>query len=542
MWPKDLSGALRDLVASLALAAIAIPEQLATARLAGVPPALGLIVFVAASLGFFFFGANRYLSAGADSTIAPIFAGALALSAAAGTPHYLALAAMLAVMVGALTALAGLFRLGWIARLLSVPVITGFLAGIAIHILVSQLPALLGVSGGGSSFFAAIANLVRNIGGFNPHALVIGVFVFAAVTLSEKMDRRFPGALAAMALATLAVMLSGWNVPVLGRVAPPAVMPALPQVTLADVTGLVPIALIVTLVVMIQTATVSRAFEGGESGVNRDLLGVGLGGLLSGVLGGFPANASPPRTAIVKESGGGSRLAGLCAVVMVALFLLFAPGLLAHLPEAALAGLLLFVALRIFHAGMMRSIAAASLPEFALLVVTAIAIVIMPIATGVGVGIALSLLHGVWTITQTRAVIFELIPGTTVWWPKSARFKGETKPGLVVAGFQAPLFFLNAETFRASLVQALKAAAPVSAIVLEASSIVELDFSGAEALKELIGHCQNHGVALYVARLESLRAEQAFAKFGILPLLAHGKTYPSVADAVRQFDQDFSTA
>ena len=534
---------MRDLMASLALAAIVIPEQLATARLAGVPPALGLIVFVAASAGFFLFGGNRYLSAGADSTIAPIFAGSLALLAAAGSPHYLALAAALALMVGGLAALAGLLRLGWIARLLSVPVITGFLAGIAIHIVVSQLPALLAIPGGGSTFLGAIASLARNIGQLNPHALVIGGFVFAAITASEKVDRRFPGALVAMALAAMAVMLFGWNVPVLGVIHPPAFMPALPAVTLADFTHLLPTALIVTLVVMIQTATVSRAFDGGEREIDRDLLGVGVGGMLSGLLGGFAANASPPRTAIVKESGGSSRLAGLFAVAIVSLFLLFAPGLLAHLPEAALAGLLMFVALRIFHLGTMRTIAVQSSAEFLLLAATALAIVLMPIATGVGVGIALSLLHGVWTIVQTRAVTFELIPGTTVWWPKNPGFHGETRPGLVVLGFQAPLFFLNAETFRVSLEQAVrKAPPPVRAVVLEASSMVELDFSGAQSLRDLIQHCRDQSVVFYVARLESLRAQQAFQTFGILPLLAHQRTFSTVADAVRQFDQDFPAA
>src|SRR6185312_13913183 len=121
------------------------------------------------------------------------------------------------------------------------------------------------------------------------------IFVFAAVTLSGRIDRRFPGALVAMVLATLAVMLSGWNLPVLGTIQPPAFVPALPAVTLGDLTGLLPVALIVTLVVMIQTAAVSRAFEGGESEINHDLVGVGVGGMLSGILGGFPANASPPR-------------------------------------------------------------------------------------------------------------------------------------------------------------------------------------------------------------------------------------------------------
>src|ERR1700683_2762505 len=132
MWPASLDDAGHDLVGGLALTAAAIPEQLATARLAGVPAATGLVVFAAASLGFFLFGSNRSLSLGADSTIAPIFAGSLALLAVPGTPHYLVLAAALALLVGAIVALGGAFRMGWIARLLSIPVITGFLAGIAV--------------------------------------------------------------------------------------------------------------------------------------------------------------------------------------------------------------------------------------------------------------------------------------------------------------------------------------------------------------------------------------------------------------------------
>ena len=534
----------RDIAAAFALAAVAIPEQLATARLAGVPPALGLIVFVAASLGFFFLGANRCVSTGADSTIAPIFAGALALLAAAGSPHYLALAAALALMVGAMIAAAGLLRLGWIARLLSVPVITGFLAGIAVHIVVSQLPALLGLKNVPSGFFATAVALTHQIGQFNPYALAIGIFVFAVITISERWGRHFPVALLAIVLAGAAVaFFPSSGVAVLGKIQPPAFMPALPAIAMSDLAGLLPIALIVALVVMIQTATVSRAFENGEANVNRDLLGVGVGGMLSGLFGGFPANASPPRTAIVQESGGGSKRAGLIAAVIVAAFLIWGRALLSYVPEAALAGLLLFVAMRIFRLSQMRLIARQSMAEFLLLLVTALAIVLRPIEIGVAVGIALSLLHGVWTITQTHAVTFELIPGTTIWWPKNPKLKGETRPGLVVAGFQAPLFFLNAEPFSASLDRAIRSAPPpVKAIVLEASSIVELDFSGAQALSDLIRAWKDKGAVFYVARLESLRAQQAFEKFAILPLLAHGKTFPSVADAVSQYDRDFPAA
>jgi sulfate permease, SulP family len=287
---------------------------------------------------------------------------------------------------------------------------------------------------------------------------------------------------------------------------------------------------------MIQTVATTRSFQRDNDSldVNRDLVGVGFANFLSGFFGGFPANASPPRTAIVSESGGTSRFTGLCAAIIVALFLVFGLGLLATIPIAALAGLLLFVAQRIFRFNTIRSIASQSSAEFALLLVTAIAIIATPIQTGVGIGIALSLLHGVWTITRTQVVAFKRVPGSTVWWPASRHFDGDVLPGIIVVGFQAPLFFLNAETFRRTLNEAVQGApVPVRAIVLEASSIIEVDFSGAQILVELIRSLNARSVEFYVARLESLRAQESFERFGILALLGEQRIFHSVDDAIR---------
>jgi SulP family sulfate permease len=529
-----------DLVAALAVAAVAIPEQIATARLAGMPATAGLLVFVAGSLSFYFLGSNRFLSVGADSTIAPIFAASLALLAASGTPHYMALCAMFALLVGSIVVAAGIFRMGWIARLLSVPVITGFLAGIAIHIVVSQLPALLGIAGGQGEFFRTISALIQNLAHFNPITVAIGISVFAITFVCEKIDMRLPGALIAMILASLAVWAlgqAGHGVATLGMVRLAPLEATVPRLAYPDLVNLLPLALIVALVVMIQTAATSRSFPDAMDGVdiNRDLLGVGFGNILSGVFGGFPANGSPPRTAIAAESGGRSRLAGLCAAIVVVMFLAFGLPLLATIPLAALAGLLMFVAQRIFRFGIIRNVAERSRAEFALLLITAAAIVVLPIAIGVGMGIALSLLHGVWTITQTRAVSFEQVPDTTVWWPASQKFKGATRAGIVVVGFQAPLFFLNAETFRKTLEEAVLAAPwPVRTVVLEASSIIEIDFTGAQALIATIRFWNDRGVSFYVARLESFRAQQAIEKYGILPLLGAAQTFHSVDEAIRR--------
>lgn len=534
---RNSSPVIRDFAAGLALIAIAIPEQIATARLAGAPPGTGLLVFMAGSLGFFLVGANRYLSVGADSTIAPLFAASLAGMAAVGGPRYVELAALLAILVGLITGLAGLIRLGWVSRLLSVPVITGFLAGVSVHIAVSQLPALMGLSGGHGPLIQILAALVRNAGQTQPLAIVIGVGVFAVIRACERIDPRLPGALIAIVLASILVAtlgLAAKGVATLGSVTVSTLWPLKWDIAIVDVAALLPLALLISLIVIIQTVTVSQSFHpDGVSDIDRDLAGVGFANILSGLTGGFPANSSPPRSAIMQGSGAASPWAGLTGCAGVGLFVLFGLGFLAFVPEAALAGLLLFVAARIFRIDLMKTIWSESRSEFWLLLVTAAAIVVMPIATGVAVGVGLSLLHGVWTIAQTRTVNYERVPGTTVWWPKSTGVVGETQPGLLVVGFQAPLFFLNAGAFRKAMLSEISAASdPVRAVILEASSIGEIDFSGAQILSDLIVTCQKRGVMFFIARLESVRAQRNVEKFGILAVMGEGRAFQTVAEAV----------
>src|SRR5450759_5261730 len=184
-----------DLFAGLTLAAIAIPEQMATARLGGFTPQIGFFAFLAGSLAFAVFGSNRFLSCGADSTITPIFAGGLAALAASGSPDYQTLAAALALMVGLILLAAGVFRLGWIADLLSIPVTTGFLAGISVHILISQLPGILGLAAPDGPMLQRLATLAGHLGQANPFTIAIGLGVLAIVALSERIDARIPGAL-----------------------------------------------------------------------------------------------------------------------------------------------------------------------------------------------------------------------------------------------------------------------------------------------------------------------------------------------------------
>jgi sulfate permease, SulP family len=529
-----------DLFAGLTLAAIAIPEQMATARLGGFTPQIGFFAFLAGSLAFAAFGSNRFLSCGADSTITPIFAGGLAALAASGSPEYQVLAAALALMVGVLLLAAGIFRLGWIADLLSIPVTIGFLAGSSVHILISQLPGVLGLLVPNGPMLQRLAILASHLNETNAFTLMIGMGVLAIIVLSEWIDPRIPGALIALALASVAVVLLGLEnrgVSVLGPVSVALPSVAIPLIPADRLTSLVSLSLIISVVVMVQTAATTRSFPSDPDeppDVDRDFSGVGVGSLLSGLVGAFPVDASPPRTAVVFETGGRSQVAGLAAAAIVIVLLAFGASLLGRIPNAALSGVLLFVALRIVRLNQIVTIYRQAPGEFLLIVATSAAIVVLPIEQGVGIGIALSILHGIWSTTRARVLIFERVPGTSIWWPSSPNFPGEREPGIIVVGFQAPLSFLNAYQFRRDVLDAPGASAEKPRLlVLEATGIVEIDYTAAQVLADLIRKCHADGVDFAIARLESIRAQEAMERFGINELLGPDHQFRSVEEAIR---------
>jgi SulP family sulfate permease len=528
---------LHDLAAGLTLAAIAVPEQMATAKLGGFPPEIGLFVFVAATCAFAVFGSNRYLSSGADSTITPIFAGALALVAAQGSPAYAALAAMLALSVGTVLVLGGLARMGWIANLLSVPVTSGFLAGIAVHIVISQMPAFLGLAGTQGNLLARFIVMATHLGQSNPYTVVLGFLVFAASVAGEKLNLPVPGGLVGLVAATIAVGLFGLDhkgVAVVGAASAAWPHPGWPALTRNDFQNLAALTLIVATVVMVQTAATTRAFASvtDPQDVNRDFVGVGVGSILAGLFGLFPVNASPPRTAAVEQAGGRSQIAGLAAAAFVAALAGFGAALVRYVPDAALAGVLFAVALRLARPSTFVTVLRQTPAEFALILATMVAIVALPIQIGVAIGIGLSLLHGFWTITRTRMVEFEKVPGTTVWWPPSADIRGETLAHVRVVAFQAPLSFLNAHEFRHGMIEAIETCEP-ALIVLEASSIIEIDFTASQILDEVIDRCRDSGILFAIARLTSLRAQQALVRFGITEKLGPKGVFRSVDEAIQ---------
>ena len=277
-----------DLVAGVTLVAIAVPEQLATAHLAGMPVVAGLYAFLAAVLMFALLGSNRTMSVGADSTIAPLLAAAVTAVAGAGTVRYGPDMALLALLVGVIVIVVGVARMGWIADFLSVPVVTGFLAGIAVIIIVGQLPAVLGLPPVSGNAMAKLTGVLRHLGEINYYALAVAIGVFAVIVAGERVSRRVPGALIGVLLAlaaSVALDLSAKGVVTLGTL--PGGLPPLaaPPLSAHLVWRLLPSAFAVALIVVTQTSATTRSFAelgGFETDVDRDFIGVGAGSVLAG--------------------------------------------------------------------------------------------------------------------------------------------------------------------------------------------------------------------------------------------------------------------
>jgi MFS superfamily sulfate permease-like transporter len=532
-----------DALAALVLTAIALPGQLATAKLMQMSPMAGLLAFAAGSFAFAALGSNRFASVAADSTIAPIMAGSLALIALPGSAHYVTLAAILALLVGGILLLAGVLRAGWIADLLSVPVTTGFLAGIAVHIIVSQLPTVFGVSvKPDEHVLGRLLELMQHVSDAKPVPVVIGFGVLACTLIAEWLNPRIPGSLVGILASGLAVWWFGFShdtVAVLGALplTPPTIALSLP--TWGEFTHLLELAVTVALVCMMQTAAVVRSYPSDPTqaeNVSRDFAGVGAGSVVAGLLGSFAVDASPPSTAAVVESDGRTQACSLLAILIIAVIVLFAGGLFSYVPEAALAGVLMFIALRICRVDTMRKIYLNGGVEILLVIASAALVVILPIQAGVAMSIGLSLLNSLYIVARPDSAVLARVPGTTIWWNLPTDAHGEHEPGVLVFAPGAPINFTNAYYIRDKLQAAIaNLPEPCRLVVIEANGVINFDFTGADIVQQMITELRGQGIDVMLARMESEMAQHAAERAGLLTLLGPNHVFRSVEDAIQAF-------
>jgi len=501
------------------------------------PPITGFYAFIAGTVIFAMLGSNPQMSVGADSTIAPLFAVGVSHLALSGSPQYVDLVGILAVMVGVIVALVSLLRLGWIAELLSTPIITGFLAGVAVIIVVHQLPDLFGLPATSGTTLHRLGVVVSHLGATNGWSLGIGAVVLGVVVGAERIDRRLPGALVGLVGSTLLVAalgLQAHGVSALGTLAHGAPRIGLYGLSWTAIRRVAPIALVVALLVVSQTAATTRAFadQGGyQVDAGRDFLGVGVGNIVSGLFGAFPVNASPARTAAVASASGRTQAAGLGAAAALVL-LVPASGLLKDVPLATLAAVLIFIATRIFHLRDLRAIARFDLFEFGLAVVTLMVVALVGVEQGIGAAVGLAILDRTRLSARPQLHVMGRIPGTTSWAPLSVEKRAAQVPGVLVVLFATPLWYANSVHFHAQMDAArTRAAGRLHLVVLDALGMSDIDYTGSRALRAVIDELEKDYIDFAVARA-GLHACQSLRRSGLYERIGADHFFPAADSAV----------
>jgi high affinity sulfate transporter 1 len=525
-----------DLVGGLMLLVIAVPEQLATSRLAGMPPITGFYAFIAGTVAFALLGSNPQMSVGADSTIAPLFATGVSALALTGSPHYVELVAILAVMIGLMVMLVSVLRLGWIAEFLSTPIVTGFLSGVAVIIIIHQLPDFLGLPSTTGSNAHRVGSVLTHLGEVNGWTLAIGLGVLVVVFASARIDRRIPGGLIGLVGSTALVAalgLQAHGVAVLGKIQSGAPHIGLTGLSWSTLGSLAPLAAVVALVVVTQTAATTRAFaeQGGyDVDAGHDFFGVGAGSVLAGLVGSFPVDASPPRTGAVATAGGRTQAGALGAALVIVLLIPVA-NVLEDVPLTTLAAILIYVALRLFKPGDLRAIARFDLFEFGLTSVTLLAVVLIGVEQGIGVAVGLAILDRIRLSARPQLHELGRIPGTTSWAPLSAEPRATELPSVLVLLYATPLWYANAAHFREEVAGALARKPDTTALVLDALGMSDVDFTGSRELSHVLDACERAHVVFGVARAgDHLR--NILQRGGLAQRIGENHFYSSVNQAV----------
>jgi MFS superfamily sulfate permease-like transporter len=501
-----------QLLAGITLLAIAIPEQLATSQLAGVPAFTAMVAFITATLVFFVIGSNPIVSVGADSTIAPLFAVALLRLAPASSAEYMELVAATAVVAGLIIMAIGLLKLGWLADFLSLPIVVGFMAGIGVIIITHQLPRVLGVPSGGESFISRLQWISHQFGHVSTWSVVLALGTLVVMVVGEKLNAKLPWALAAVLVATILTAvgsLASHGVQQLGTVSAGLPIWRLHWLSGSEWGTVCTTALTLVIVILSQSAATSRTTAddlGIADNISRDFVGVGLANVACGLVGAFPVNASPARTSVTKLAGGRTKLVLLVAGLGALVLSPFAK--FAHMiPLAALAGVLWFVGGRLIKIGQFRKILASSRLEFAFALVSALGVIFIGVEQGLGIAVGLAILDQTWRSARPRMIELGRRTGTTSWEPEEEEGVERVDHILVVL-FGEELFFANAGIFRREMHDQLAKFPETEHVVIDAVAIADIDFTGMTALSQVVADLTNDKISISFARANATVRER----------------------------------
>jgi sulfate permease, SulP family len=532
-----------DLLAGVTVAAYLIPQVMAYAEVAGLPAIAGLWAAVAPLAVYAILGSSRQLSIGPESSTALMTAAAVTVLIAGDQQRYAETAAALALAVGAVCLICWVARLGFLANLLSHPVLIGYMAGIAGLMIVSQLGKVSGIAVEGDSVLSELRFFVAHLGQVHRPTLLVAAGTFALLVAFYRLLPRWPGPLMAMVLAAVAVAalnLDQMGVDTVGAV-PRGLPPvSIPDFSTIDLSALVPAALGVTIVAYSDNIVTARAFAARrreEIDARQEFLALGTANLGAGMFSGFPVSSSGSRTVIGDAVGSRTQLYSLVAAAVLLLTMLFLGPALSTFPMAALGALVVFAALRLIDFAELRRIARFRRSELFLALATTAAVLIFDVLYGIAVAVALSILDLLRRIARPHDGILGYVPGLAGMHDIDDYDTGRQVPGLLVYRYDAPLFFANAEDFKHRALAAVDTAdPPVEWFLLNAEANTEIDLTAVDALEDVRKTLADRGVVFALARVK-FEVREILASTGFVDRIGEDRVFMTLPTAVSAYEQ-----
>ncbi|WP_432043897.1 SulP family inorganic anion transporter [Streptomyces cadmiisoli] len=531
-----------DLLAGVTVSAYLVPQVMAYAGVAGLPPVAGLWAILPALALYALFGTSRLLSVGPESTTALMTATVVAPLAAGSPSRYAPLAAALAATVGLLCLLARVARLGFLADLLSRPVLIGYMAGVALIMAVDQLPKLTGVRMSGTDFFPQLWSFTRNLLTAAPPTVALSAAAIAFLFTMARYMPALPGPLLAVILGTAATAWFGleerYGIRVIGEV--PSGLPPIAVPNLDELPRLILPALGVLLVAYSDFILTARAFAnaGGEKPTlnpNQEFIALGAANLGASALHGFPVSSSASRTALASSFGARSQAYSLVAGAVVLTVLLFLSPLLAHIPSAVLGALVVYAAARMIDLAGFRRLASFRHRELALALACLLGVLALGVLYGVLVAVGLSVAELLSRVARPHDAVQGLVPGVAGMHDVDDYAEARTIPGLLVYRYDSPLFFANAEDFRRRALAAVASqSTPVRWLLLNMEANVEVDITALDALDELRHELTRRGIVFALARVKQDLLDDLEA-YGLVDSVGTELIFPTLPTAVAAY-------
>ncbi len=522
-----------DVVAGVVLAAILVPQGMAYAELAGLPPVTGLYTTIACLIGYALFGPSRILVLGPDSSISPLIFAALApLLVGADAHRAIALAGMLAVIVALIEIGMGLARLGFVADLLSNEVQVGYMNGLALVIIVGQLPKLCGFSTDASGFGPEVKAFFVHLDSTVGAALVVGLVVLAILLVVPRFTRTLPAVLIAIVAATVVSALfdlHAHGVPTVGSLPRGLPKPSLPWTKFADIGPLMIAAVGITLVSLADTIATSSSFgarRGEEVDANQEMIGIGAANFAAGVLQGFAVSTSGSRTAVVEQAGAKSQLSSVVGAGVVAVLLLFLNSLLADLPQSALAAILIAAALSLLNLGVLARYWRVRKSALALSVIASLGVVVLGVLQGIVIAIAIATALYFRRGWQPHGAVLGRVDSLAGWHNVARYPDARELPGIVVYRWEAPLFFANSSSFR-NQIRGIVTTRQVSWVVVQCEAVTDLDVSAAQMLEQLDQELNSQNVHMAFVEMRT-RLQELVQRYGLFETLDRDRFYPTL--------------